>query len=272
MISLNTNMASSWAAYTLNNNNVSLQRSLNKLSSGQRINSSYDDSGGLAVSMKMSASIRRSQATVATINNAISSLQTQDGVLKSAEGILNRMSELTQLAADVSKSTDDKNLYQTEYNSLTQSLVSLTAEEFNGTAMFSTNGNTLSVVASEDGSQTIGITQANLEGIYINNSLSNINLANSSLITSAISSLTTAIQDLAELRAKNGSEQMRLTFAVDMLAINQNNTQAANSRIQDVDLASESANRAKLSIINEAGMAMASQANQSNAVVLKLLE
>lgn len=272
MISLNTNMASSWAAYTLNNNNVSLQRSLNKLSSGQRINSSYDDSGGLAVSMKMSASIRRSQATEANINNAISSLQTQDGVLKSAQGILNRMSELSQLSADVSKSGSDKLLYQTEYNALTQSLVSLTAEEFNGTAMFSTNGNTLSVVASEDGSQTAGITQANLVGVYNNNNLSNIDLTNSGAITDAIESITTAIQDLAELRAKNGSEQMRLTFAVDMLSIDRNSTEAANSRIQDVDLASESANRAKLSIINETGMAMLSQANQHSRVVLRLLD
>ena len=113
MISLNTNMSSMWATYSLNNTNVALQKSLNRLSSGYRINNSVDDAGGLAVSMKMSASIRRSEATQANLNNAISSLQTQDGVMKSAQAVLTRMSELAQLAADVSKSTDDKTLYQT---------------------------------------------------------------------------------------------------------------------------------------------------------------
>ena len=103
MITINTNMAASQAAYNLDNTNVNLQRSLNRLSSGSRINYSYDDAGGLAVSMKMSASIRRTEATQANVGNAIAYLQTQDGVLKSADKILVRMSELAQLATDVTK-------------------------------------------------------------------------------------------------------------------------------------------------------------------------
>jgi len=85
MISINTNTAATSAAYNLGNTNVNLQRSLNRLSSGSRINSSMDDAGGLAVSMKLSASIRRTEATQANVNNALSYLETQDGVLKSAE-------------------------------------------------------------------------------------------------------------------------------------------------------------------------------------------
>jgi flagellin len=103
MISINTNSASSAAAYNLSNTNVNLQKSLNRLSSGSRINSSFDDAGGLAVSMKLSASIRRTEATQANVGNAISLLETQDGVLKSADKVLNRMSYLATLALDVTK-------------------------------------------------------------------------------------------------------------------------------------------------------------------------
>ena len=112
MITVNTNMVSTWAAYNLNNTNTNLQRSLTRLSSGSRINSSYDDAGGLAVSMKLSAAIRRTEATQSNVNNAISLLQTQDGVLKSADKVLVRMAELAALATDVTKSTDDLALYQ----------------------------------------------------------------------------------------------------------------------------------------------------------------
>jgi flagellin len=272
MISLNTNMTSRWAAYSLTNTNTALQKSLNRLSSGHRINSSFDDAGGLAVSMKLSASIRRTEATQSNLNNAISSLQTQDGILKSAQSVLTRMSELAQLSADVTKSSSDAVLYQAEYNGLTSALVEFTAEQFNGTAMFSTDGATRSVVASEDGNQTIGMTQSNLAGVYVDNNLGSVDLTNISSITTTISNLETAIQDLSKLRASNGSEQMRLAFAVDMLSINRNTIEAANSQIQDVDLATESSNQAKQSILNQTGMAMLSQANQSSRVVLRLLE
>ena len=118
MISINTNTSSSMAAYNLGSTNVNLQKSLQRLSSGSRINNSSDDAGGLAVSMKLSASIRRTEATQANVNNAISFLQTQDGVLKNADKIVSRISELVQLATDVTKSTDDLALYQTEADSL----------------------------------------------------------------------------------------------------------------------------------------------------------
>ena len=111
---INTNSAASLASYNLSNTNVNLQRSLQRLSSGSRINSSFDDAGGLAVSMKMSASIRRTEATQANVGNALSLLQTQDGVLKSADKVLSRMSELATLAQDVTKSSTDLSLYSTE--------------------------------------------------------------------------------------------------------------------------------------------------------------
>ena len=287
MISINTNTASSMAAYNIGNTNANLQRSLQKLSSGSRINSSFDDAGGLAVSMKLSASIRRTEATQANVNNSLSYLQTQDGVLKNAEKVVGRMAELIQLATDVTKSTNDTALYKTEFESLQSQLGSIIGEEFNGISMF-TNGTsatpstagTLEVITSHDGEQSINITKQDLGavGYYVGTAASgtaqidtDIAFGSVTGAKNAISNVTEAIQNLATLRANNGSEQSRLTFAADMLAINKTNLESANSRIADLDIASESANLARLNILQQAGTAMLAQANMSNQSVLRLL-
>ena len=290
MISINTNTAATSAAYNLSNTNVNLQRSLNRLSSGSRINSSFDDAGGLAVSMKLSASIRRTEATQANVNNALSLLETQDGVLKSADKVLGRMSELVQLATDVTKSTNDTALYKTEFQSLQSQLGSFLSEQFNGVSMFTNAGtttistaSTLSVVTSHDGGQSVAITQADLgavgwqvgtsSGLGFSNNTVTLNdvFGSATGAAAAVSTVTAAIQNLATLRASNGSEQQRLTFAADMLAVNKTNLEAANGRITDVDIASESANLARLNILQQAGTAMLAQANQANQSVLRLL-
>ena len=294
MISINTNTASSLAAYSVGNTNAQLQRSLQRLSSGTRINSSIDDAGGLAVSMKLSAAIRRTEATQANVNNALSMLQTQDGVLKNADKVVTRMSELIQLSTDVTKSTNDKALYRTEFESLQSQLASIMGEEFNGVSLFTTggydgtldtSGNTLSVVVSHDGGQTIAITQADFGAVAnfagtasgANLNVGGAGLALSDVFTNvtdavaAISLVGQAIQILSELRANNGAEQSRLSFAADMLAINKVTLESANGRIADVDIASESANLARLNILQQAGTAMLAQANMSSQSVLRLL-
>jgi flagellin len=293
MISLNTNTAASYAAYNLGNSTANLQRSLNKLSSGTRINSSSDDAGGLAVSMRLNASIRRTEATQANVNNAISLLQTQDGVLKNAEKVVSRMAELVHLSTDITKTTADRALYQTEFLSLQTQLTSIQAEAFNGISLFSTGGiasgtivttNSLNVVTSQDGGQTIAVTQLDLGSVRyfagtgglgaatlgggptVNNVFQNVTTA-----ISAISTMTNALQNLATIRANNGAEQNRLSFAADLLAINKVNLEAANGRIVDLDIAAESANLAKLNILQQAGTAMLAQANQSQQSLLRLL-
>jgi len=291
MISINTNTASSLAAYNLGSTSTNLQRSLQRLSSGSRINSSFDDAGGLAVSMKLSASIRRTETTQANVNNSISLLQTQDGVMKNAEKVLTRMAELASLATDVTKSTNDLALYQSEVNSLKVQLGSLIAEEFNGVSLFegtagtSTSvalgtAGTLAVYTSEDGGQSVSISQLNLGFLSNTNGVGTtisttttvgVNISTNALATAAVSRLNTAIQNLATLRATNGSEQARLTFAADMLAINKVNLESANSRIADLDIASESANLARLNILQQAGTAMLAQANMATQSVLRLL-
>jgi flagellin len=189
------------------------------------------------------------------------------------------------LGADVTKSTTDTELYQTEYESLQDQLVSMLKEEFNGVSLFATAGltanghDTLEVVTSEDGEQKIDISQLDLSDLTdtvgtsatTGTIIANDVFDSATGAAAAISNITDAIQTLATLRAKNGSEQVRLTFAADMLAVNKTNLEAANGRITDVDIASESANLARLNILQQAGTAMLAQANQANQSVLRLL-
>jgi len=284
---INTNSAATTAAYNLSNTNVNLQRSLNRLSSGSRINSSYDDAGGLAVSMKMSASIRRTDATLANVNNSLSFLQTQDGVIKTADKVLNRMSELATLAQDVTKSTSDLALYNTELTQLKGQLNLMLDEKFNGINLFDAGATpdasgqamdvdaTLTVVASHDGAQTIGITQVDLNQIVFDitdpTSTTVMEIGTNTGAQAAVTTIQAAIQNLATLRANNGAEQSRLTFAADMLAVNKTNLEAANSRILDVDVADESTKLARFNILQQAGTAMLAQANQSTQSILRLI-
>jgi flagellin len=278
---INTNSAATSAAYNLSNTNVNLQRSLNRLSSGSRINSSADDAGGLAVSMKMSASIRRTDATLANVNNSLSLLQTQDGVLKTADKLLNRMSELATLAQDVTKATSDLSLYNTELSQLKGQLNLMVGEKFNGISLFNSGSSagldvasTLTVVTSHDGAQTVGITQVDLDFISTSvgsNSSAGMNISSNTGAQAAVATIQTAIQNLATIRANNGAEQSRLTFAADMLAVNKTNLESANSRIIDVDVADESTKLARYNILQQAGTAMLAQANQASQSILRLI-
>jgi flagellin len=161
---INTNFAATVAANNLARSNDSLQKSLNRLSSGSKIVNPSDDAGGLAVAMKLSAAARRSGAAANNIGNAISMLQTQDGVLKVTAKVLDRMSELFTLAQDPTKNTDDISNYSAEFSQLQTELGSLTEEKFNGTALFGTTD--CSVLASESGDadSAIEISALNLEG------------------------------------------------------------------------------------------------------------
>ena len=268
MISINTNSSSSLASLNLQKASDLLQKSLVRLSSGSRIANPADDAGGLAVSMKLSAAVKRTQSASVNVSNALSMLQVQAGTLKSAASVLDRLSELATLGSDVTKSSSDISNYCTEYNALVSELNVLTSDSFNGTSMFSagtTTGN-LTVFLAHDGSQTMTISQATLANAY--------SAATSFALATAagISNLTSAVQNLASIMAQNGSESSRLQFALDSLNVNQVNLEAANSRIYDVDVAAETAKLARANILIQAGAAMLTQANASQSIALKLLQ
>ncbi|EDY81236.1 Bacterial flagellin N-terminus domain protein [Verrucomicrobiia bacterium DG1235] len=266
---INTNSSAISAKNNLNKSNAMLQNSLARLSSGSKIVNPADDAGGLAVSMKMSAAIKRTAAVNDNIANAQSFLQTQDGALGTATKILDRMSELRTLADDVTKNSTDIGNYNTEFQALKAQLTDVTAEKFNGVSLFTSASaaTTLNVKTTEDAGKSVNISQADLED-SVTTALTS---SSDTLTATALSTITTGIQNVATLRATNGAESSRLSFASDMLTVNQQNLEAANSRIIDVDVASESTALARANILVQAGSSMLSQANASSQVALRLL-
>lgn len=262
---INSNSAATASSNYLNANNKLYQKSLGRLSSGFKIQGPSDDAGGLAVSMKMQAALRRTDALVTNIANAVSLLQTQDGAMNSATAIVSRMSELCTLSGDVTKGVTDLANYDTEFTSLKAQLTSLTSETFNGVALFGAAGTTKTVITSEDGTQNFNITIADLT-----TSVATITAA-ANLAATTISTFTTALQNIATNRAQNGAETNRLDFASELLTTNRTNLEAANSRIVDTDIASESTKFARYGILVQSGTAMLGQANQSAQNVLRLL-
>ena len=165
MISINVNPAASGAGLNLGKANEALQKSLSRLSSGRRIVTSSDDAGGLAVSMKMAAAQKRTEATAINLRNMVSFLDTQDGAFKVADKVLSRMSELSALSRDVSKNAGDVENYDKEFSNLKLQLTSLAKEKFNGVSLFDSNstGARFTVPTSEDGSQATSVTKAALD-------------------------------------------------------------------------------------------------------------
>jgi len=135
-ISINTNIAATRSGFYLASNQDAMNRSLNRLSSGNRIVQPADDAGGLAVSMKLSSTIKNLRAVTYNVSNAISFLQVQDGVIKSSADIVSRMGELKAMHSDVTKSTTDKALYDQEFHDLQGQLYDLAQTKFNGIRVF----------------------------------------------------------------------------------------------------------------------------------------
>ncbi len=250
---INSNFAATVASNNLAASNNNLQKSLNRLSSGSKIVTPSDDAGGLAVAMKLSAAARRSGAALNNIGNTVSFLQTQEGVMKVTSKILDRLGELATLYTDPTKGTSDKANYNTEFTALSAELTKLGSETFNNIGLFGS----VSVNTTEAGTGAIATTAYTMA---------------SGLAITSLSGINTAIDDLATARAANGAAQSRLGFASEVLTVNKQNLEAANSRIMDVDVASESTQLARWNILVQSGTAMLSQANQSAQSALKLLQ
>jgi len=272
----------------LNRSQTLLQKSLARLSSGSRISEASDDAGGLAVSMKLSAAIKRTDAQYSNVSNALSYLQTQDGVLKSASGVMERIAELATLYGDVTKSSLDKANYSVEFTNLVSQLTQFQQTKFNGVSLFADKAATadnkkLMVYLTDDGGQSMSISKSIVNGASTSSAIGKVidvwggNKADksgglSNLSFSKLSIVTQAIQELATLRATNGAQSSRLQYALDSLATNRTNLEAANSRIFDVDVAQETTRLARNNILVQSGAAMLAQANASSQIALKLLQ
>jgi flagellin len=308
-LNINTNTAASSASYYLSKNNASLQKSLNRLSSGSRITQPADDAGGLAVSMKLRGTISRLSGVEKNIDNAISFLQVQDGVLESAGKILDRMAELKALSQDVLKNSSDIANYNAEFKNLQVQLYQMSETKFNGVSLFATtnasgtkttfntvgSGNTVSIFTSATGESgsvvsinktsmlaalTIDASSVSTKKAFQDAATANdeIRSFGSATVGSAfelgdvsVAVFTQALQNVATLRAENGGSVSRLQFAKESAGQQRTNLEAANGRIMDIDIARESTQLAKYNILVQASASMLSQANASSNVAMMLL-
>jgi len=299
-LTINTNPAAIRASFNLAQNNKNLQASLTRLSSGKRITKPSDDAGGLAVSMKLTSSISRTKAAISNIQNSLSFGEVQDGALQAGARIVDRLAELKTLSLDVMKSSADVANYNTEFRALQQQLHAITTETFNGVSLFATtttaggamtfgtDKHTVSVFTSDRGAagSVVSLNKSALSAALTFASTTDAtNGATGSGITIAavdsssaidignitVSFFTKALENIATLRAENGATMTRLQFAEDHLRLSSANLEAANSRIMDVDVATESTALAKYNILSQASAAMLAQANSSQNTALMLL-
>ena len=265
---INTNISAQNAALNLQASHDMLAKSLARLSTGSRIVNPSDDAAGVAVGSRLDAQIKRLNAAKANIGNAISFTQTQDGFLTKVAKALDRMSELSMLAQDVTKSDADRSLYNNEYQQLGAFITNSGTKDFNGVSLFSSTG--LNVTIDSEGGTFA------MNGVDLNvAAYTNATTANVSTRAAAVSALVTiraAITQMAADRATIGAYQSRMDATSEQLAVNSENITAAASRIEDVDVATESTQYARYNILVQSGTAMLAQANSLPQTVLRLLQ
>jgi flagellin len=255
-VTLSTNPAQTTAARALEHANRDLTASLKRLSTGNRIANIYDDAGGEAVQLKLKAQSDRYGALQNNLQNGISFLQVQEGVLTTATDAASRLGELVAMAEDPTKSAADVDNYEVESAELGSLLTRLAAQQFNGNALFgSTKTLNLNVQSTPD---TMSISDEDLSG-----AVSLLTANASDLTTSGLTAanVESSLQQLSNLKAQVGAKQSTLNYYYDNASLTQANINAARGRITDVDIASEASAYAISQVKSQAAAAMLSQAN-----------
>jgi len=264
---INTNTSAQSSSRLLSESSNQLSKSLAKLSSGSRIISPEDDAAGLAVSMRFDAQINRIAAANSNVSNAISMAQTQDGFLKKVTKALDRMSELAVLSQDVTKTDEDRALYNSEFTALGDYVDDLATKDFNGVTLF--DGTTLSVTTDSD-AKTYSMAGVNLSDAKYTDATS-ATIENVTNANGALTKVKDAIKQLATDRSTVGANISVMSSYSQQLGVLKDNLSAANSGIKDVNVAEESTQFARYNILVQAGTAMLAQANSTPQSALRLL-
>lgn len=289
---INTNIAALNSHRMLERNNMSSSRNLERLSSGMRINRASDDAAGLAISEKMNAQIRGLKMASKNSLDGVSLIQTAEGALNEAHSMLQRMRELAvQAANDTNQSIDRKSMAE-EIQELTKEMDRIgNNTEFNGISLFNGTSSITVGAATVEGQEIFIQNGANANqnvkvelykmngkvlGLRTTENMTDytditINVSSHTLASTAISTLDTAISKISEQRSKLGAYQNRLEKTIANLDNTAENLTAARSRILDTDMALEMSEFTKFNILQQAGTAMLSQANQQPQMMLKLL-
>ena len=280
---INHNMSSLYADRVLNISNDSIMKNMEKLSSGERINRAGDDASGLAVSEKMRSQIRGLNQASKNIMNGVSFIQTTEGYLQETTDILQRVRELAVQSANGIYSDEDRMQIQVEVSQLVAGVDRIASQaQFNGmnmlTGRFGQEGGAImqiQVGANVDQNTRVYIgtmtaTSLGLKGAQ--GSEEGISIATPESANLVIATIDEALKNVNKQRADLGAYQNRFEMAAKGVNIAAENTQAAESRIRDTDMASEMVEYTNNQILTQAGTAMLAQANSQSQTVLGLLQ
>ena len=293
MAVVNTNVNASVAQNALVRNERSMNQAMERLSTGQRINSAGDDAAGLAIASRMTSQIRGLETAVRNANDAISMVSTADGALVEISNMLQRMRELALQASNGTTTSDDREYLNKEYENLIAEIERIANNtQWNGNAIL--QGDAAAAGNSEvkyqvgaNGGQTIAVDFGDISQsggtpwstFHLSANAGTASFISASTTAGALTQASTALTQIDSAltavnsqRATFGAAINQLSYAVDNLSNVKVNSEAARSRVLDTDYASETSNLARTQIIQQAGTAMLAQANQLPATVLALLQ
>ncbi|RMD02224.1 flagellin FliC [Aquitalea palustris] len=278
-LTVNTNIASLTAQNNLSNSSTALNLSLQRLSSGLRVNSAKDDAAGLAISQTLTSAIRGNNQAIRNANDGTSVGQTAEGALGQIGNNLQRIREIATQSANGSVSDTNRSQLQKEVDQLTQEISRIVqTTQFNGTKLLS-GGNTLTFQVGSSGStdNTVSVSASDLttQLSSYNSSLTNtatINVLSQTGAQAQLSALDADIGTVSDIRSTFGAVQNRFDAVVANLQNYVTNLTAANSRIVDVDFAAETANLTKNQILQQAGTSILKQSNSLSQSALTLLQ
>ena len=278
---INNNMMSLFASRQEGINTSNLQKTMEKLSSGEKINKAADDSANLAVSEKMRSQIRGLNKASQNAQNAVSFVQTAEGYLNETTSVLQRIRELAVQASNSIYSDEDRNLLQLEVSQLVSEVDRIAySAEFNGfkmlTGRFEKNPISFHIGANVDQNIQINISAATAEKLGLKgiqgDSENSISIATADEANMTIATIDEALKNVNSQRASIGATQNRMEMAVKGLNIAAENTIASESRIRDTDYATTMVEHVKNQILQSASVAMVNQANSQSQNVLQLLK
>lgn len=267
---INTNVASLNAQRNLNTSQLSLATSLQRLSSGLRVNSAKDDAAGIAVATKMDSQARGMDVAMRNANDGISLVQIAEGALSTMTDIMQRMRELAVQAANgaYADGGDEQLNLDTEYQELNTELGRIAeTTQFNGLFVVEADAGAIAFQVGANSGETLTVTTTDASAYLTAGALTTAAGA-----STEIDALDTAMQSLNTDRATYGAALNRLQFTIQNLSVGYENQNAARGRIMDADFAKETANLSRTQILQQAGTAMLAQANSSQQNVLSLLQ
>jgi flagellin len=273
MTVIGTNIGSLRASNASNAANISLQQSIERLSTGKRINSAKDDAAGLAIASSMTSQIKGMNQAVRNANDGMSMAQTAEGGLSEVTNMLQRIRELSVQSASGTYSDDDRTNLQAEVTELTGQITDILANSkfnnvnlFDGSAGADADGNVkIQVGANSADTVTLKLTEVDLTDA------TGVDISTADDASTALETIDDALKTVNTARASLGASQNRLQSVVNNLTSNVTNLTDARSRIEDADFSAETTSLAKAQILSQASTAMLAQANQSQQSVLSLL-